>query len=114
MPPISERHVRLQVGQETQLGRLVGDQVELDNGQLLAVSDVEFLAPVAPTKIIGVHLSYRSRVVEYQARIPAEPSYFMKPLTTLNGHLQPVKKASGSRFLNYEGELAVVIGRRMK
>ena len=38
----------------------------------------------------------------------------MKPPTTLNGHRQPVLMARGSRFLNYEGELAVIIGRRMK
>jgi len=38
----------------------------------------------------------------------------MKPPPTLNGHRRPIKMARGSRFLNYEGELAVVVGRRMK
>ena len=45
-----------------------------------------YLAPVEPTKILAVHLTYRSRVEEYAARIPPQPSYFMKPPTTLNGH----------------------------
>jgi 5-oxopent-3-ene-1,2,5-tricarboxylate decarboxylase/2-hydroxyhepta-2,4-diene-1,7-dioate isomerase len=45
--------------------------------------------------------------------MPAEPSYFMKPPTTLNGHLCEVRRPRGARFLNYEGELAVVVGSRM-
>ena len=73
-----------------------------------------YLAPVEPTKILAVHLTYRSRVEEYAARTPPEPSYFVKPPTTLNGHRRPVRMAKGARFLNYEGELAVVVGRRMK
>lgn len=114
MPPTSERRVRIQAGGEVAWGGLDGDRVLLDDGRSLGVDDVEFLAPVTPTKIVGVHLSYRSRVDEYKARVPREPSYFMKPPTTLNGHLRPIYKASGSRFLNYEGELAVIVGSRMK
>ena len=73
-----------------------------------------FLAPVAPTKIIAVHLTYRSRIEEYGARMPDEPSYFMKPPSTLNGHRGVLRRPEGGRFLNYEGELAVVVGERMK
>jgi 5-oxopent-3-ene-1,2,5-tricarboxylate decarboxylase/2-hydroxyhepta-2,4-diene-1,7-dioate isomerase len=69
---------------------------------------------VQPTKIIAVHLSYRSRVEEYGARIPPQPSYFMKPPTALNVHGGVIRRPAGTRYLNYEGELAVVIGRRMQ
>ena len=72
-----------------------------------------WLAPVEPSKILAVHLTYRSRLVEYDARQPAEPSYFMKPPTTLNGHLGAIRRPRGARYLNYEGELAVVVGKRM-
>ncbi len=61
-----------------------------------------------------MHLTYRSRVEEYAARQPAQPSYFLKPPTTLNGHRGVVRRPEGTRFLNYEGELAVVVGRRMQ
>jgi 5-oxopent-3-ene-1,2,5-tricarboxylate decarboxylase / 2-hydroxyhepta-2,4-diene-1,7-dioate isomerase len=114
MQPTSERRVRVRVDGGPHWGSLDGGVVLLDDGSRLPVAEAEFLAPVEPTKIIAVHLSYRSRVDEYQAHVPREPSYFMKPVTTLNGHLQPIRKAVGSRFLNYEGELAVVVGRRMK
>jgi 5-oxopent-3-ene-1,2,5-tricarboxylate decarboxylase/2-hydroxyhepta-2,4-diene-1,7-dioate isomerase len=63
---------------------------------------------------VAVHLTYRSRLVEYAAREPAEPSYFLKPPTTLNGHLAPIRRPRGARYLNYEGELAVVVGTQMK
>jgi 5-oxopent-3-ene-1,2,5-tricarboxylate decarboxylase / 2-hydroxyhepta-2,4-diene-1,7-dioate isomerase len=94
-------------------GRREGDEIVLESGVRLRESDAHYLAPAQPSKIIAVHLTYRSRVEEYRACTPAEPSYFMKPPTTLNGHRGVVRRPAGARFLNYEGELAVVIGRRM-
>jgi 5-oxopent-3-ene-1,2,5-tricarboxylate decarboxylase / 2-hydroxyhepta-2,4-diene-1,7-dioate isomerase len=94
-------------------GRRDGDQIVLDSGVRLSESTARYLAPAEPSKIIAVHLTYRSRVDEYAARTPSQPSYFMKPPTTLNGHRGVVRRPVGTSFLNYEGELAVVIGRRM-
>ena len=94
-------------------GRLDGGSVVLDSGERLDEVTAHFLAPVEPTKIIATHLTYRSRVEEYAARTPPEPSYFMKPPTTLNGHRGELRRPRGARFLNYEGEVAVVIGRAM-
>src|SRR5215475_13535449 len=94
-------------------GRLDGDAVALDGGTRVPTAEAEFLAPVEPTKIIATHLTYRSRVDEYAARVPPEPSYFMKPPTTLNGHHGVLRRPRGARFLNYEGEVAVVIGKPM-
>src|SRR6185437_4138880 len=85
----------------------------LDGGGEVSAADATFLAPVEPTKIIATHLTYRSRVEEYGARVPAEPSYFMKPPSTLNGHRGLLRRPRGARFLNYEGEVAAVIGRPM-
>jgi 5-oxopent-3-ene-1,2,5-tricarboxylate decarboxylase/2-hydroxyhepta-2,4-diene-1,7-dioate isomerase len=94
-------------------GRLDGGSVVLDSGDRVDEAGTHFLAPVEPTKIIATHLTYRSRVEEYAARTPPEPSYFMKPPTTLNGHRGDLRRPRGARFLNYEGEVAVVIGRAM-
>ncbi|MDX6547867.1 MAG: hypothetical protein QOG33_1417 [Gaiellales bacterium] len=94
-------------------GRLDGDDVQLESGQRVRAADAHFLAPVEPSKIIATHLTYRSRVEEYAARIPPEPSYFMKPPSTLNGHNGTLRRPRGARFLNYEGEVAVVVGRPM-
>jgi len=115
MQPICERRsVRVAVDGVPRWGHLDGDEVVLADGVRVAEADATYLAPVEPTKIIAVHLTYRSRVVEYKARIPPQPSYFMKPPTTLNGHRGLLRRPKGARFLNYEGELAVVVGRAMK
>lgn len=94
-------------------GRREGEEILLDSGERLPEEEAQYLAPVEPSKIIAVHLTYRSRVKEYAARTPAQPSYFLKPPTTLNGHRGVIRRPEGTRFLNYEGELAVVIGHRM-
>jgi 5-oxopent-3-ene-1,2,5-tricarboxylate decarboxylase/2-hydroxyhepta-2,4-diene-1,7-dioate isomerase len=104
----------VEVAGEPCWGRLDGPDVVLADGSRVPEAEASFLAPVEPTKILAVHLTYRSRVEEYAARVPTQPSYFVKPPSTLNGHRRPIPKARGSRFLNYEGELAVVIGRRLK
>jgi 5-oxopent-3-ene-1,2,5-tricarboxylate decarboxylase/2-hydroxyhepta-2,4-diene-1,7-dioate isomerase len=106
--------VRVLVDGAPAWGRLEGQEIVLEDGTRLAEADAHYLAPVEPTKILAVHLTYRSRVEEYAARIPPQPSYFLKPPTTLNGHRGVLHRPAGARFLNYEGELAVVIGRRMK
>ena len=108
------QRVRIEIGGDRLWGRLDGDRVITDSGRELAATDVGWLAPVAPSKIIAVHLTYRSRLLEYAvARMPAQPSYFIKPPSTLNGHLRAVRRPAGTRFLNYEGELAVIVGKRM-
>jgi 5-oxopent-3-ene-1,2,5-tricarboxylate decarboxylase/2-hydroxyhepta-2,4-diene-1,7-dioate isomerase len=71
-------------------------------------------ADLAPSKIVAVHLSYPSRVEEYAARTPDAPSYFLKPPSSLARHGDEVVRPRGCRYLNYEGEVAVVVGRRMK
>ena len=108
------RRVRVEVDGEPEWGRRDGDTIVLADGRELHESDALYLAPAEPAKIFAVHLTYRSRIEEYAARTPPEPSYFVKPPTTLNGHRRPVRMATGTRFLNYEGELAVIVGKRMK
>ena len=108
------RKLRVLRDGEAAWGRREGDEIVLDSGARLPEADASYLAPAQPSKIIAVHLTYRSRVEEYAARPPAQPSYFMKPPTTLNGHREVLRRPAGTRFLNYEGELAAVVGRRMK
>ena len=82
----TQRRVRVEHAGEPVWGRIEGDAIVLDNGARIAEASARYLAPATPAKIIAVHLTYRSRVEEYAARIPPQPSYFMKPPTTLNGH----------------------------
>jgi len=107
------KHVRIEHDGRAVEGTLDGEVIRAD-GVEVHVRDVQrWLSPVTPSKILATHLTYRSRAEEYKmARMPSEPSYFMKPPSSLSGHRAPVTRPPGCRFLNYEGEVAVVIGRR--
>jgi 5-oxopent-3-ene-1,2,5-tricarboxylate decarboxylase/2-hydroxyhepta-2,4-diene-1,7-dioate isomerase len=94
------RRVRILHDGEPAWGRLEGGEVVLEGGGRVSEAEVEYLAPVEPTKILAVHLTYRSRVEEYAARTPPQPSYFMKPPTTLNGHRGVLRRPRGTKFLN--------------
>ena len=65
-------------------------------------------------KIICVHLNYESRRAEFQATLGDAPTYFHKPISALNAHGGDVVRPPRCRFLNYEGEIAIVIGRRAR
>jgi 5-oxopent-3-ene-1,2,5-tricarboxylate decarboxylase / 2-hydroxyhepta-2,4-diene-1,7-dioate isomerase len=60
-------------------------------------------------KVIGVHLNYHSRAAQ-RGRTPTEPSYFLKPTTSLSGG-GDVIRPQGTELLAFEGEIAVIIGR---
>lgn len=109
------KHVRIQHDGQVHEGTLSDGTVSAA-GLKLGVDDVQqWLSPVSPSKIIATHLTYRSRVDEYKmAHPPSVPSYFMKPPSSLSGHRAAVVRPAGCRFLNYEGEVAVVIGRRCR
>ncbi len=88
-----------------------GDELEARDGRRVAVADAVHLAPCEPTKIVCVHLNYSSRVAEFMTRLPPAPTYFHKPITALNSHGADVVRPEPCRWLNYEGEIAIVIGR---
>ena len=88
-----------------------GDSLVAGDGRRVAIADATHLAPVVPTKIICIHLNYRSRVEEFMTKLPAAPTYFHKPVTALCGHGADVVRPDGCEWLNYEGEIAIVIGK---
>jgi len=93
-------------------GVVEGDVVVLASGERVPRASARFGPPIAPRQIIATHLTYRSRCVEYKMAAPPQyPSYFMKPLGAVSAHGAPVARPRGCHYLNYEGELAVVIGR---
>ena len=89
----------------------IGDRLVAGDGRSVAVDEAVHLAPVTPTKIICIHLNYRSRVEEFMTKLPPAPTYFHKPITALTGHHSDVVRPEGCQWLNYEGEIAIVIGK---
>ena len=88
-----------------------GENLVADDGRVVAIADAIHLAPAEPTKIIAVHLNYDSRTQEFMTKLPAAPTYFHKPITALNTHKGAVVRPAGCKWLNYEGEIVIVIGK---
>jgi 2-keto-4-pentenoate hydratase/2-oxohepta-3-ene-1,7-dioic acid hydratase in catechol pathway len=70
------------------------------------------LAPVRPSKIVCVGLNYKDHAAEVKKPLPAEPLLFMKPSTAVLDPGAPIRLPPGVGRVDYEGELAAVIGRR--
>jgi 5-oxopent-3-ene-1,2,5-tricarboxylate decarboxylase / 2-hydroxyhepta-2,4-diene-1,7-dioate isomerase len=64
------------------------------------------------SKVFAVHLNYRSRA-EQRGRVPSEPSYFLKPPSSISDG-GPVERPRGAELLVYEGEIAVILGTRVR
>lgn len=88
-----------------------GDELVAADGRSVGVDEAIHLPPVEPTKIIAVHLNYDSRTQEFMTKLPPAPTYFHKPITALNSHKGAVVRPERCKWLNYEGEIVIVIGR---
>jgi 5-oxopent-3-ene-1,2,5-tricarboxylate decarboxylase / 2-hydroxyhepta-2,4-diene-1,7-dioate isomerase len=91
-----------------------GDALVAADGRRVAIEDAHHLPPVVPSKILCVHLNYRSRVDEFQTSLPPAPTYFHKPVSALNSHGGHVVRPERCEWLNYEGEIGIVIGRHTR
>lgn len=72
------------------------------------------LAPVLPGKIVGIGRNYREHVKELNNPMPAEPVIFLKAPSSVIASGEPVVLPPESQQVEHEGEIAVVIGRRIK
>ncbi len=88
-----------------------GDTLVAGDGREVGVEAALHLPPTEPSKIIAVHLNYDSRTREFMTKLPPAPTYFHKPVTALNSHKGAVVRPEGCKWLNYEGEIVIVIGR---
>jgi 5-oxopent-3-ene-1,2,5-tricarboxylate decarboxylase / 2-hydroxyhepta-2,4-diene-1,7-dioate isomerase len=91
-----------------------GDDLVARDERRMRVDEAVHLPPCEPTKIVCIHLNYESRVKEFLASLPPAPTYFHKPISALNRHGGDVVRPPRCRYLNYEGEIAIVIGRECR
>lgn len=79
------------------------------------LDDVTFLPPIVdPQKIICVGLNYLTHILEGGRDVPTKPTIFTRWANTQVGHLQPMLRPNVSETLDFEGEMAVVIGKRAR
>jgi 2-keto-4-pentenoate hydratase/2-oxohepta-3-ene-1,7-dioic acid hydratase in catechol pathway len=87
------------------------DGLENTTGEMVSFPEVKLLAPCEPTKIVALGLNYRDHAAEFRLPIPDEPLIFLKPSTAVIGPDEDIVYPAMSRRVDYEAELAVVIGR---
>jgi 2-keto-4-pentenoate hydratase/2-oxohepta-3-ene-1,7-dioic acid hydratase in catechol pathway len=116
--------VRFRAGGKTRYGVLEGTRIVEYAGtpygtfkkarKRYALRQTVLLAPVVPTKIVGVGLNYRDHAEEMSLPLPAEPNIFFKALSALCGPDDPIVFPPQAQQVDYEGELGVVIRKRCR
>jgi len=115
------RLVRFRFGERIATGFVEGDVVRMlqgtffenpvPSGDEIPLDDVRLLAPILPSKIVAVGKNYQAHAAEFGQEVPDEPLLFLKPSTAVIGPGDPIPLLPISRRVDFEGELAVVIGR---
>jgi 2-keto-4-pentenoate hydratase/2-oxohepta-3-ene-1,7-dioic acid hydratase in catechol pathway len=117
------RIVRFEMQGRTGYGILEGEKIEVlwstpydgglanTTGEVVSLPEVTLLAPCEPSKIVAIGLNYRDHAAEFGHPIPEEPLLFMKPSTAVIGPDEEIVYPEMSRRVDYEAELAVVIGK---
>jgi 2-keto-4-pentenoate hydratase/2-oxohepta-3-ene-1,7-dioic acid hydratase in catechol pathway len=86
-------------------------QDPLPTGDEIPIDDVMLLAPVLPSKLVCVGKNYAAHAAEFGMDVPEEPLLFLKPSTAVIGPGDAIRLLPINRRTDYEGELAVVMGR---
>lgn len=94
-------------------GDLLGD-LSARTGEIIPLDAVRIVPPVRPSKIIAVGLNYRDHIEEFKSPVPQEPCIFLKAPTSVIGHNEDIVIPTLSKRVDYEAELAIVIGRKCK
>ena len=102
-------------GESPLFGILEGDRLRVsgEETRYFKLEDVKILPPVQPSKVVCVGLNYKEHAQEMGMELPKEPVIFLKPSTSVIGHMDPIKYPKDMvKRLDYEGELGVVIRER--
>ncbi|WP_414941393.1 fumarylacetoacetate hydrolase family protein [Amycolatopsis sp. cmx-11-51] len=83
-------------------------------GKRWPLADVRLLAPILPSKVIAVGRNYAKHAAEFGNEVPQDPMLFIKPSTTVIGPNTPIRVPDGIGRVDFEGELAIVIGQPVK
>lgn len=115
---------RFEIDGRAEYGRIEGEQlVELDGsyfggakptGRKYPLAQARLLCPTIPSKVVCLGLNYRDHAKEMGKPIPQEPCMFMKPDTSVIGPGDTIRCPAMSRQVDYEAELAIVIGRELR
>jgi 2-keto-4-pentenoate hydratase/2-oxohepta-3-ene-1,7-dioic acid hydratase in catechol pathway len=83
-------------------------------GDRFALSDVRLLAPILPSKVIGVGRNYAAHAAELGNAVPERPMIFLKPSTSVIGTNDVIRLPADSDQVEHEAELALIVGKVAK
>ncbi|TVT15129.1 fumarylacetoacetate hydrolase family protein [Amycolatopsis acidiphila] len=83
-------------------------------GKRWPLADVRLLAPILPSKVIAVGRNYAAHAAEFGNEVPTSPMTFIKPSTSVIGPNAAIKLPAESERVDFEGELAIVIGQPVR
>lgn len=92
----------------------MAELVESSSARRIPLADVTLEAPVKPSKYLAVSLNYADHIAETGKETPEFPTFFNKQISCIIGPGAAIHRPRVSRKLDYEGELAFVIGRRCR
>jgi 2-keto-4-pentenoate hydratase/2-oxohepta-3-ene-1,7-dioic acid hydratase in catechol pathway len=84
------------------------------SGERFGLDEARLLAPVLPSKVVAVGRNYADHARELGNEVPEAPIIFLKPSTSVVGPGDPIVHPAGVGRVDYEGELAVVVGRLVR
>jgi len=90
------------------------DKTPVPGARLARLADVRLAVPCDPSKVIAVGRNYTAHAAEHGAEVPEEPLFFLKPPSSVIAPHQAIVHPTLSQQVEYEAELAVVIGRKMR
>jgi 2-keto-4-pentenoate hydratase/2-oxohepta-3-ene-1,7-dioic acid hydratase in catechol pathway len=121
---------RFSIGREVHFGLVAGGRISIlaedpfigfsrggeltPEGGSYPLGQCRLLAPCLPSKIVCLGVNYRPHAAEMQSSLPALPLIFLKPPSAVIGPDDPVVLPRQFKQVDYEGELAVVIGKKAK
>lgn len=108
---------RFKCGNDIFFGEICGSLVQAKGeaeGRTFKLSQLEILPPTVPSKIICIGLNYHDHAAELNMKVQDEPIIFIKPPSAVIGHDDRIIYPKSSQRVDYEGELAVVIGKKCK
>jgi 2-keto-4-pentenoate hydratase/2-oxohepta-3-ene-1,7-dioic acid hydratase in catechol pathway len=108
---------RFRLGDEVFTGTVEGEKVVVERGLYCdthTLDELETLPPVAPSKIVCMGLNYVDHARELEMELPCNPIIFLKPPSAVIGHGDMIVYPPESQHVDYEAELAVVIGKRCR
>ncbi len=116
--------VRFERDGEVRFGVLQDEEISVINGDIfsdyevtnekVSKNEVKLLAPTEPSKVVCIGLNYVDHAKELNLTLPKEPLMFIKPSTSVIGPNDDVVYPEVSSRVEYEAELAIVIGKRAK